>query len=144
MSVFIKGDDVILSIWDSSAYKPVGCLTSNDISFTRNVIEAQTKCEPGLIVKQAGSTSSEISFEATYIVTDAAKTSFNELLDFINVANGTTQTWKMTSAQSSPVAYYGTAILSDLSLSSAAGDEFATFSGSLSNSGLIVTVDPNA
>jgi len=50
----------------------------------------------------------------------------------------------MTSAQSSPVAYYGTAILSDLSLSSAAGDEFATFSGSLSNSGLVVTVDPNA
>ena len=144
MSTFIKGDDVILSIYDGSAYKPVGCLTSNDISFTRNVIEAQTKCNPGVIVKQAGSTSSEISFEATYIVTDAGKTSFDELLQFINVINGTTQTWKMTSAQSSPVAYYGSAILADLSLSSAAGDEFASFSGTLSNSGLIVTVDPNA
>ena len=144
MSTFIKGDDVILSIYDGSAYKPVGCLTSNDISFTRNVIEAQTKCNPGVIVKQAGSTSSEISFEANYIVTDASKNSFNELLDFINVINGTTQTWKMTSAQSSPVAYDGSGILADLSLSSAAGDEFATFSGTISNSGLIVTVDPNA
>ena len=144
MSVFIKGDDVILSIYDSSAYKPVGCLTSNDISVTRNVIEAQTKCDPSVIIKQAGSTTSEISFEAIYIVTDNSKTSFDELLAFINVVNGTTQTWKITSAQLSPLAYYGTGILSDLSLSSAAGDEFATFSGTISNSGLIVTVDPNA
>ena len=50
----------------------------------------------------------------------------------------------MTSDQSSPVAYYGTAVLSDLELSAAAGDEFATYSGTLQNSGVIVTTDPNA
>ena len=44
MSTFIKGDAVILSIWDGVAYEPIGCLTSNSLSITRNVIETQTKC----------------------------------------------------------------------------------------------------
>lgn len=145
MSTFIKGDDVILSIWNGTdAYEPIGCLTSNEINITRNIIEAQTKCEPGVIVKQAGTTSSEVPFEAIYIKTEAGKTDFDALLNFINVASGTTQDWKMTSDQTSPVAYYGTAILADLTLSASAGDEFATYSGTLSNSGLITTVDPNA
>ena len=146
MSTFIKGDAVILSIWDSSAseYKPIGCLTQNSLSFTRNVIEAQTKCDPGLIKRSAGSTSSEIPFEAIYIKTDTTKTNFDAMLGFINVAAGTTQDWKMLSDQITPVAYYGTAVLSDLEISAAAGDEFATYSGTLQNSGLILTVDPNA
>ena len=144
MSTFIKGDAVILSIWDDvGSYQPIGCLTSNDISFTRNVIEAQTKCDPGVIVKAAGSTTSEISFEAIYIRTDNGKSDFDDLFDVINVINGTTQTWKLESDQTSPVAYYGVGVLADLSLSAAAGDEFATYSGTLSNTGLIVTVDPN-
>ena len=87
--------------------------------------------------------SSEISFEATYIKTDAGKTDFNALLAFINVASGTTQDWKMSTDQITPVAYYGTAILADLEISAAAGDEFATYSGTLQNSGLITETDPN-
>ena len=144
MSTFIKGDAVILSIYDGSAYEPIGCLTSNSLSVTRNVIEAQTKCAPGEIARVAGSTSSEVSFEATYIKTDGAKTNFESLLGFINNISGTTQTWKMATDQITPVAYYGNAVLSDLEISAAAGDEFATFSGTLQNSGLITEVDPNA
>ena len=144
MSTFIKGDAVILSIYDGSAYEPIGCLTSNSLSVTRNVIEAQTKCAPGEITRVAGSTSSEVSFEATYIKNDGGKTNFESLLGYINNISGTTQTWKMSTDQVTPVAYYGTAILADLEISAAAGDEFATFSGTLQNSGLILTVDPNA
>lgn len=144
MSTFIKGDAVILSIWDGSAYEPIGCLTSNSLSVTRNVIEAQTKCAPGEITRVAGSTSSEVSFEATYIKTEAGKTDFDALLNFINVANGTTQTWKMSTDQITPVSYYGTAVLADLEITAAAGDEFATYSGTLQNSGLITETDPNA
>ena len=142
MSTFIKGDAVILSIWDGSAYLPVGCLTSNSLSVTRNVIEAQTKCAPSQIIRQAGSSSSEVSFEATYIKTDTGKTDFNALFEFINASEGTTQDWKMTSDQSSPGAYYGTAVLADLELSASAGDEFATYSGTLQNSGAILTSNP--
>jgi hypothetical protein len=144
MSTFIKGDAVILSIWDGSAYEPIGCLTSNSLSVTRNVIEAQTKCAPGEITRVAGSTSSEVSFEATYIKTEAGKTDFDSLLNFINVANGSTQTWKMSTDQITPVSYYGTAVLADLEITAAAGDEFATYSGTLQNSGLITETDPNA
>tara|TARA_B110000093_G_scaffold150274_1_gene164164 strand:+ start:559 stop:993 length:435 start_codon:yes stop_codon:yes gene_type:complete len=144
MSTFIKGDAVILSIWDGVAYEPIGCLTSNSLSITRNVIETQTKCSPGEIIRAAGSTSSEVSFEATYIKTEGDKTDFEDLLNFINVSNGTTQSWKMSTDQITTVAYYGYAILADLEISAAAGDEFATFSGTLQNSGLILTVDPKA
>jgi hypothetical protein len=144
MSVFIKGDAVILSIWDGTAYEPIGCLTSNSLSVTRNVIETQTKCDPGQIIRAAGSTSSEISFEATYIKTEAGKTDFDALLNFINVANGTLQTWKMSTDQITPVSYFGSAVLADLEISAAAGDEFASYSGTLQNSGLITETDPNA
>ena len=47
MSQLIKGELVVLDIWDGSAYKPVGGLTSNTLSATRNVIEAQIKDNPG-------------------------------------------------------------------------------------------------
>ncbi len=144
MSTFIKGDAVILSIWDGSAYEPIGCLTSNSLSVTRNVIEAQTKCAPGEITRVAGSTSSEVSFEATYIKTDGGKTNFDSLLSFINDVGGSTQYWKMSTDQVDPVAYYGNAVLADLEITAAAGDEFATFSGTLQNTGLVLTVDPNA
>lgn len=146
MSTFIKGDAVILSIWNATAtaYEPIGCLTSNSLSLTRNVIETQTKCQPGQIIRAAGTTSSEVPFEAIYIRTESGKTDFDSMLGFINTANGTTQDWKMESDQTTPVAYYGTAVLSDLELTAAAGDEFATYSGTLQNSGLITEVDPNA
>ena len=144
MSTFIKGDAVILSIWDGSAYEPIGCLTSNSLSVTRNVIEAQTKCAPGEITRVAGSTSSEVSFEATYIRTHGNKTNFDSLLGFINDVSGSTQYWKMSTDQVDPVAYYGNAVLADLEITAAAGDEFATFSGTLQNTGLVLTVDPNA
>ena len=144
MSVFIKGDAVILSIWDGTAYEPIGCLTSNSLSVTRNVIETQTKCSPGEIIRAAGSTSSEISFEATYIKTEDGKSDFDALLNFINTASGVLQTWKMSTDQITPVSYFGSAVLADLEISAAAGDEFATYSGTLQNSGLITETDPNA
>lgn len=144
MSTFIKGDAIILYIYNNvDAYEPIGCLTSNSISVTRNVIETQTKCDPAVVVKAAGSTTSEISFEATYIATEAGKTDYDACLAFINTVDGQSVTWKMTSGQNDGSAYYGKGILSDLELTAAAGDEFATYSGTISNSGLILTEDPN-
>ena len=113
------------------------------MSVVRNVIETQTKCDPGLVLREPGSTSSEVTFEAIYIKTESGLTDFDALLNFINVANGTKQDWKMSSDQTSPVAYYGTGVLSDLELTASAGDEFATYSGTIQNNGLITTVDPN-
>lgn len=145
----IKGENNILYIYDTTAYKPVACLTSNSISNTVNIIESQTKCFPGEIKKAASTVSATIDFEGEFIDTttvggDTAKKSFDALLTIQNAREEIT--WKIdtdvTNADS--IKYYGVGILSDLSLDAAAGGEFTTFSGSIDVSGLILTTDPEA
>ena len=145
MSTFIKGDAIILYVHDGSIYRPIACLTSNSLSQTRNIIESQTKCDPGLVIKDAGTLSYEISFEGQYIDTTSAgsevtKASHDYLFGIMN--SGAVQTWKMDTGLTDTTNYYGTGILGDLEMSADAGDELAAFSGTLSGSGAIVTVDP--
>ena len=145
MSELIKGDAEILKLWDGTAYVPFACLTSSSLSETRNVIESQTKCDPGLVTRTAGSYSYEISFEGEYIKPEASKESWAELRDRIRVVADSEVEWSITTtyADASTDIDYGTAILTDLSKDAPAGDELITFSGSLSGSGAIVQVAPN-
>lgn len=145
-SNFIKGEGLILYVWDSAAYRPIACLTSNSLAQTRNIIESQTKCEPGLIIKDAGSKTYEISFEGQYIDTTSAgaeitKASHDYLKTLFEL--GGSDVWKLDTGLTDVPAYYGTGIFSDLSLDAPAGDEIATFSGTIAGSGEIVTIDPN-
>ncbi|MCP4355277.1 MAG: hypothetical protein GY793_06520 [Proteobacteria bacterium] len=146
MSEKIKGEAEILYVWDGSAYEPIACLTSNDLSESRNVIESQTKCDPGLVTKMAGSYSYEISFEGEFIKPEASLASWVEVAAYIRTVASSSLTWKITTtyADDSTLDEYGTAILTDLSKTSPAGDELITFSGSLSGSGAITNTDPNA
>ena len=144
MSTFILGEVAILSIYDTTlvAYEPVACLTSNSLAQTLNVIESQTKCSAGLIEKTAGSTSYEISFEGQYIDTssvgaEVTKASHDTLL--IKFQAKAVVTWKIDTGLADTTAYYGTGLISDLSLDTAAGDEIATFSGTLSGIGTVGT-----
>jgi len=142
---FIQGEDLILYLWDgSAAYEPVACLTSNSIEMTRGIIESQTKCDPGVTIKNPGIMSYSIPFEGEYIVQESGKLSFDELLDKINTNSATTDTWRMDTGQSGTPYWYGTGILTDLSITAESGENIATFSGTLEGSGLIVTTDPNA
>ena len=145
MSTFIKGDDIILSVHDGSIYRPVACLENNSLSQTRNIIEAQTKCDPGVIVKGGGSATYEISCDGKYIDTtsvgaEVTKASHDYLKTLFDAGNAVT--WRMSTGLTDTSEYYGTAIIADLSMEAPAGDEFASFSCSLSGSGSIVTVDP--
>jgi len=145
MSNFIKGDEIILYVHDDTIYRPVACLTSNSLSETRNIIESQTKCDPGVIIKDAGSYSYEISCEGLYIDTTSAGAQVTKAShDYLHglIAAGTEITWKMDTGLTDTAAYYGTGFFGDLSLDNAAGDEISTFSGTLSGSGAIVIVDP--
>jgi hypothetical protein len=145
MSTFIKGEDLILYVWDgTSAYEPVACLTSNSIELTRSIIESQTKCDPGVTVKSPGIMTYQIPFEGEYIVTESGKVSHDGLMDFINTASPATITWRMDTGQSGTPYYYGTGTLVDLSLSADAGDNISTFSGTIDGSGLALTTDPEA
>ena len=143
MSKFIKGEGLILYVYDGLIYRPIACLTSNSLSQTQNIIESQTKCDPGVVIKDAGTMSYEISAEGQYIDTTSAGAEITKAShDYLFTIMGTEKTWKMDTGLADTVAYYGTAIIGDLSLDAASGDELATFSCTLAGSGVIVTVDP--
>ena len=146
MPDFIKGDLIILSVHDGSVYRPVACLTSNSLQQTRNIIEAQTKCNPGVTIKGAGSMDYSIEAEGNYIDTTSVGGSTtlasHDWLKANGMDNGAELTWRMATGLADTAYYYGTGFLSDLGMEAPAGDEFTTFSATLSGSGAIVTVDP--
>lgn len=146
MATKIKGNSEILYIWDGSAYVPVGCLTSNGLSEVRNAIESVTKCDPDLTIRKAGTYSYEISFEGEFVEPDAARESWNELKALIRTVGSSEVIWRITTtyANASTLNEYGTAIITALDKTSPAGDEFITYSGTLSGSGAISNSDPNA
>lgn len=142
---YIKGDGLLLYVHDGSAYVPIACLTQNSLSQTRNIIEAQTKCTPGLITKGAGSLTYEIGFEGLYIDTtsatgDTGKASHDKIKGWIE--DGEIHNWKLDTGLTDTPAYFGESIFSDLELTAPAGDEFASFSGTMSGSGAILETDP--
>ena len=145
MATFIKGDVLILSIHDGSAYRPLACLTSNSLSESMGVIETVTKCDPGVTQKEAGTYSYDISAEGEYIDTtsvggETTKASHDYLHSIF--AAGNPITWKMATGIADTDAYYGTGYVTELSADAPTGDEFATFSMTISGDGSIVTADP--
>ena len=144
----IKGEALLLYIYDGTAYRPIACLTANSLSQTRNVIEAQTKCDPGVTIKSSGSMAYSLSCEGLYIDTtsstgDNAKASHDYLKENF-MDTGVNFTWKKHTGLTDKPNYYGTALLTALDLNAPGGDEFSNFSGTLDGSGAIVIVDPEA
>jgi len=141
----IHGKLGILSIWDTSVYKPVACLTSNSLSSSLSVIESNTKCDPGNTVRNANEFSYDISADGELIDTTSAggettKASWDWLLE--KQMAKTDVVWKLD-AGIADNDFYGTAIISDLNLDQPS-DANSTFSCTLSGTGAIVLVDPNA
>ena len=144
MSTPIKGELGILYIHDGDLYRPVACLTSNSLNTAVSIIESQTKCNPGEVIKQAGTLSYTLDAEGEYIDTtsvggDDTKASH----DYLLTKQFETVTWKLDTGVTSAI-YYGTAIISDLTLDQGAGDEISTFSATFDGSGSILTSDPEA
>jgi predicted secreted protein len=143
---FIKGEVVVLSIYDTaaSAYQPIACLTSNTLTETVEVEEVQTKCDPGNIVKSAGAYSYEMSVDGIYIdeTVDTAKQSHAKLKALVRAK--TLVAWRLATGLASPNNLeYGTARITSLELTGEAGQN-ATFTATLTGSGAIVSVDPEA
>jgi|SRR6478735_714150 len=142
----IKGEGLILYVHDGALYRPVACLTSNSLDTELGVIEAQTKCAPGVTETQAGIfsytlTADAIAIDTTSVGGDDTKASHDYLLGLQQAK--TNVNWKMNSG-STDLAYYGNGILTSLGLEAPAGDEFATFSLTINGSGGITTSDPLA
>ena len=142
---FIKGEEGVLSVYDGVAYRPIACLTSSSLATALSVLETNTKCDPGNTIRQGDQFSYDISCDGNYIDTtsvggDDTKASHDWLLEK-QMANENAE-WKLDSGLADTI-YYGTSILTDLNLDQAVS-EFSVFSATLSGSGAIVLVDPNA
>jgi predicted secreted protein len=146
MSTPIRGENGVLFLYLDDAWKPIACLTSNSLSTTVEVIERQTKCAPGVTEKSAGVFNYSLSAEGEYIDTttvggDDTKASHDQLLAL--QTSRELQTWKLDTnmIDENSVKYYGTALITDLSLDQAV-NENSTFSATLDGNGAILTEDP--
>jgi len=142
MALPVKGELGILYIHDGTLFRPIACLTSNGIDSTVSVISSQTKCNPGLTIKQGGTFDYTLNAEGEYIDTtsiggDTTKASHDYLLT--KQQTKLAQTWKYDTGV---VVYYGTAIITDLGLTQGAGEEISTFSLTMEGSGDILNDDP--
>ena len=145
----IRGEKGILYIYDTVAYKPVACLTSNGLNTTVAMIESQTKCFPGVVKKTPGTFSYSIDAEGEYIDTttaggDDAKASHDAL--FLLQQSKTLIDWKIDTDidDAASVKYYGSGYLTDLSATFGSGDEVTTFSATIDGDGAILLTDPFA
>ena len=146
MSTLVKGDTVLFNIYDSgtAGYEPVICLTSNSLSETKNIIESQTKCDPGQIVKTPGSYTYEISLEGEYGVAPGDEYDWESVRNLL--VNDTLIEWSIEGLSTGgSLTYYGSGYLSEVSLDAPAGDEIVTFSATLMGDGktAITSVNPN-
>ena len=144
MAGAIKGEVGILYIHDGTIYRPIACLTSNSLETAVSVIESNTKCNPGVTMKQAGTFSYSIKADGEYIDTTSVggqitKASHDYLLQKQLIMLPIT--WKLITGVVG-ADYYGTAIITDLGLPQGAGDEISTFSVTFNGIGIISSVDP--
>lgn len=141
MAVDLLGKDEILFIHDGTAYLPIGCLTTNSVSLSRELTEGtKTKCN----LNPAGvpqSPTYEVSFEA--VANDDATTKMTYEKLKAEMSKDTPTFWQI---KRNGVGFeFGKAYLTSLERS-APVDNVVTFSGTLqgveaiSNTDLKLTV----
>ena len=133
----VKGHTGLLSVYVTSAYKPIVCLTSTSMSSVLRLIEKVNYCTAGETIKTVDGIDRTVSFDAEIVTGHATGSSYAELVGM----QGSEQTFKIEGRGSS--AQYFNAVISNLDDSFAAGED-ATFSGTLTINGDILTSDPKA
>lgn len=133
----VKGHTGLLSVYMTSAYKPIVCLTSTSMSSVLRLIEKVNYCTAGETIKTVDGIDRTVSFDAEIVTGHATGSSYPELVEM----QGSEQTFKIEGRGSS-VQYFN-AVISNLDDSFAAGED-ATFSGTLTINGDILTSDPKA
>lgn len=141
----VKGDLFMLHMWDGLGYRPIACITSNDLSSSAEVTESKNKCQPGVISTEYGAVNKSLSIEGEFIDTtsaggDSTKASF----DFMEGKQDAKEKVdvKIDLGLEDSSSKYAKAIVSDLSLTGPAG-EIATFSATLNIDGGYIA-DPHA
>ena len=133
----VKGHTGLLSVYVTSAYKPIVCLTSTSMSSVLRLIEKVNYCTAGETIKTVDGIDRTVSFDAEIVTGHATGSSYDELVGM----QGSEQTFKIEGRGSS--AQYFNAVISNLDDSFTAGED-ATFSGTLTINGDILTSDPKS
>ena len=134
----VKGHTGLLSVYLTSAYKPIVCLTSTSMSSVLRLIEKVNYCTAGETVQTIDGIDRTVSFDAEVMtIGGTSDASLSEIM----ALQGEEQTFKLEGRGSAP--QYFAAVISNLDDSYAAGED-ATFSGTLTINGDIVTSDPKA
>ena len=135
--VNVKGHTGLLSVYDTTAYKPIVCLTSTSMSSVLRLIEKVNYCTQGETIRTIDGIDRTVSFDAEVMTVDGSThASYAELLEL----QGAEQTFKLEGRGAA--AKYFTAVISDLS-DTFPGEGDATFSGTLTINGDISATDPN-
>ena len=141
----VQGDAFLFHIWDGTAYRPIACITSNDLSSTAEIIETKNKCQPGVTSTEYGSINKTVSIDGEFIDTttvggDATKASWDYLESKQDAKEKVDIKIDFGFEDSS--SKYAKAVVADLTLTGPAG-EVSTFSATLNIDGGYIT-DPHA
>lgn len=131
----IKGHTGIISLYLSSAYKPIACLTSTSLQRVAEISEKVNYCTQGETVTAVDRINATISLDGEF-VDETDKASYNELVTAMESKEE--QFFKIEGRDS---VQYAKGIISDLS-DTFPGDGDATFSMSITVNGGITSTDP--
>lgn len=136
--VNVKGYTGLLSVYNTTAYKPIVCLTSTSMSSVLRLIEKVNYCTQGQTIKTIDGIDRTVSFDAEVMTigTPATNASYAELLGLQDQE----QTFKLEGRGDTK---YFNAVISDLS-DTFPGEGDATFSGTLTINGDTSETDPKS
>jgi hypothetical protein len=136
--VNVKGHTGLLSVYDTTAYKPIVCLTSTSMSSVLRLIEKVNYCTQGETIRTIDGIDRTVSFDAEVMTVDSSAEAPNASYAELLALQGEEQTFKL---EGRGVAQYFKAVISDLS-DTFPGEGDATFSGTLTINGDISETDP--
>lgn len=122
----IKGHTGLLSIYDTSAYKPIICLTSTSYSRALVMTEKVNYCTEGETQSSPQSINRTISFDAEYSTAEAAQASYVDVDEAME--SMVEQFFKLEGRGSAAIYFKG--YISSLDDTFQAGED-ATFSGEI-------------
>ena len=140
----ILGKFEILKLWDGTAYLPIGCLTSNNLSKTVETQEGVvTKCESDP-EPTYGKRGYEVAFDAVAVEDNVTKASYDKASTIMdNSFENNVQTfWEIETTLSggTSTSIYGKGVFASLERQAPA-DGVVTFSGTITGSGKVSTTD---
>lgn len=136
--VTIEGHAGILSVYRTSAYKPLICLTNTSLERSAVTTEKTNYCTEGKTETRVKDITKSVSFDAEFATDDEA-TNIATYNDVAEICDSKEEEYYKLEGRGEPL--YFKAIITSLS-DSFPGDGDATFSGTLNINGDISTTDP--